>query len=237
MEGSETRLGADLRERLARVPLFARLGEQALDALVALARPRALKRKAYLFQEGDLYRGPYVVLGGLAVVFKVSAQDGRMLVLHVCRPGAVLAEMPLFEGPPGRYPAYARVTRDSEVVLLPREPFTAFLRDHPEVTWELARGLAARLKELTLQLESVTLREVTSRVARYLLREVEAAGKQGEARPVLTLPLAKGSLAAYLGMVHETFSRTLSRLVKDRIVSVKGSEITILDVERLRRLE
>jgi hypothetical protein len=35
-------------------------------------------------------------------------------------------------------------------------------------------------------------------------------------------PLAKGSLASYLGTVHETLSRTFARLVKDKVIEVDG---------------
>ena len=89
---------------------------------------------------------------------------------------------------------------------------------------------------MSLQLEGVTLREVTSRLAQYLLREVDASGATDQNRPVLTLPLAKGSIASYLGTVHETLSRTFARLIRDKIIKVDGPEVTILDMPRLRRL-
>jgi CRP-like cAMP-binding protein len=225
-----------IRERLREVPLFSQLEDEDLDRLAGLARVLRLDKKKILFSEGEPYRGMFVVLSGLAVVYKLG-DDGRMLILQVCRPGDSLAEVPLLEEADAGYPAYAKVTRAGEILFLHRERFVPFLKQHPEVAWEMLVVFAARIKELALQLEGVTLREVTSRLARYLLREIEAAGKHDQGPPVLTLPLAKGSLASYLGMVHETLSRTFSRLVRDEIVSVKGSEITILDLDRLRRLQ
>jgi len=225
-----------IRERLRAVPLFAQLEDEDLDRLAGLSRVLHLDKKKMLFNEGEPYRGMFVILSGLAVVYKLG-DDGRMLILQVCRPGDPLAEVPLFEEADAGYPAYGKVTRAGEVLFLPRERFVPFLKQHPEVAWEMLDVFAARIKELALQLEGVTLREVTSRLARYLMREIEAAGRHDESSPVLTLPLAKGSLASYLGMVHETLSRTFSRLVRDNIVSVKGSEITILDLDRLKRLQ
>jgi len=229
------RFGESTRERLRRVALFAELEDEALDRLAGLSRITHFPRKATLFVEGEPYRGMFVILDGLAVVYKLS-DDGRMLILHVCRSGDTLAEVPLFEDGDAGYPAHARTTRDSEVLFLPRAPFARFLRQHPEVAWELLRVLAAKMKEMSLQLEGVTLREVTSRVARYLLREVDAAGEAGNDRPRLTLPLAKGSVASYLGTVHETLSRTFARLIKERIIEVDGPRVTILDRKKLERL-
>ena len=226
---------ASTRERLRRLPLFGELEDEALDRLAELARVLRVGRKEILFHEGEPYRGMFVVLDGLAVVYKLSA-DGRMLILHVCRPGDTLAEVPLFEEQDAGYPAHGRTTRDSEILFLPKEPFTRFLKQHPEVAWRMLQSFAGRLKELGLQLEGVTLREVTSRLARYLLREVEAGGASGAEQPELTLPLAKGSIASYLGTVHETLSRTFARLIRDKVVSVEGRKVKILDKKKLQRL-
>jgi CRP/FNR family transcriptional regulator len=223
------------RERLRRIRLFSELEDESLDRLAGLSRILHLRKKEVLFAEGEPYEGMFVVLEGLAVVYKLS-EDGRMLILHVCRPGDSLAEVPLFEESNPVYPAHARVTRDSELLFLPRDRFAPFLKQHPEAAWELLRVFAARLRELSVQLEGITLREVTSRLARYLLRELESAGVSAEPLPSLTLPLAKGSLASYLGTVHETLSRTFQRLVKEGIVSVEGPRITVLDMARLKRL-
>ena len=216
------------RDRLRRVPLFAELEEPDLDRLAGLSRILTLRRKETVFREGEPYEGMFVILEGLAVVFKLS-EDGRMLILHVCRPGDSFAEVALFDGHDATYAAHARVTRDSEILFLPKDEFAPFLKQHPEVAWEMLKGFAGRLKELTAQLEGVTLREVAARLASYLLRE---AGAQTS----FTLPIAKGSLASYLGTVHETLSRTFARLIKEEIVAVEGSKVTILDAARLRRL-
>jgi len=223
------------RERLRRLQLFGQLDDEALDHLAGLSRILHFSRKEVLCSEGDPYRGMFIMLEGLAVVYKLS-QDGRMLILHVCRPGDTLAEVPLFEEQDAGYPAYARATRASEILFLPKARFTPFLKQHPEVAWELLKVFAAKAKEMSLQLEGVTLREVTSRLARYLLREVEAVSSNNDDQPVLTLPLTKGSVASYLGTVHETLSRTFAQLIREKIVAVDGRRITILDKQRLERM-
>jgi CRP/FNR family transcriptional regulator len=222
-------------DRLRRLLLFADLGDEALARLAALSRLLTVPRKQTLFSEGEPYQGMFIVLEGLAVVYKMSA-EGRMLILHVCRPGDSMAKIPLFEERDAGYPAHARTTRDSEILFLPRDPFVAFLKQHSEVSWRMLQGFAAGMKEMSLQLEGVTLREVSSRLARYLLREMEAGGVVGDDEPVLTLPLAKGSIASYLGTVHETLSRTFARLIRDRVIAMDGARITVLDKEKLERL-
>jgi CRP/FNR family transcriptional regulator len=224
-----------IRERLRRLTLCSGLDDEALDGLAGLSRILDIRRKQTLFSEGEPYQGMFVVLEGLAVVYKLSA-EGRMLILQVCRPGDALAEVPLFEQRDAGYPAHARTTRDSEILFLPRDPFIEFVKTHPQVAWTMLQGFAGRIKELGLQLEGVTLREVSSRFARYLLREMEAGGVAEREQPVLTLPLAKSSVASYLGTVHETLSRTFARLVRDKVIAVDGPRITVLDKKKLKRL-
>jgi CRP/FNR family transcriptional regulator len=222
-------------ESLQRVPLLAELEDEALDELAGFARLRHLKRKEVLYSEGETYRGMFVVLDGIAVVYKLS-EDGRMLVLHVCRPGDVLGEGPLLEPAAAVHKAHARVTRDGDILFLPRERFVPFLRRHPEVLWELFRATAGRVEELGQQLENVTMREVSARLARYLLREIDAGEAQGQETLSVVLPIAKSSLASYLGTVHETLSRTFARFIAQGVVRVDGSRVTILDLARLKRL-
>jgi len=223
------------RDRLRRLRLFSEMEDEALDRLAGLSRILHLNRKEPLFGEGEPYRGMFVMLEGLAVVYKLS-DDGRMLILQVCRAGDTLADGPLFEKQDAGYPAHARTTRDSEILFLPKDEFTPFLKRHPEVAWEMLKEFAGRMKEFSLRLEGVTLREVRSRVARYLLREVEASGGAADEQPELMLPLTKGSIASYLGTVHETLSRTFAKLIKEKVISVEGSRVTILDRKKLERL-
>lgn len=227
--------GEPIRDRLRRIPLFVGLDDAGLDRLAGLSRLVHLPRKHAVFSEGEEHGGMFVVLDGLAVVYTIS-DEGRMLILDVCRPGDTLADVPLFDERATRYPAHARTTRDSELLFLAREPFLGFLKDHPVVAWEMLRRFAASMREMSLRLEGVTLRDVRSRLARYLLREVDARGLGRDPRPSLELSLTKGSIASYLGTVNETLSRTFNRLVRDRVIAVDGPRITVLDLDRLKRL-
>ncbi len=228
-------MATDLKERLREIRLFRELEDEGLDRLLSFARASDVKRKTVLFTEGEPYSGAWVVLSGLAVVYKLS-EDGRMLILRVCRPGSSLGENSLFESKGSVYGAHARTTRDSSLLFLPRERFLPFLKQHPEVAWQLLVEFGERIREMGTALEGVAFREVTSRLARYLLREIETAGVARDEEPAVELPLAKGSLASSLGAAHETLSRTFQRLHRQGIVRVDGPRVTVLDVERLKRL-
>ena len=54
----------------------------------------------------------------------------------------------MFEDQDAGYPAHARATRESEILLLPKEAFAPFVKHHPRVAWEMLRESAGRVKEL-----------------------------------------------------------------------------------------
>ncbi|MCI0538706.1 MAG: helix-turn-helix domain-containing protein, partial [Verrucomicrobiales bacterium] len=52
----------------------------------------------------------------------------------------------------------------------------------------------------------------------------------------IELSMTKRVLAAELGTVSETFSRTLAKFREQKLIAVKGKTITVLDPSRLAAL-
>ena len=88
---------------------------------------------------------------------------------------------------------------------------------------------------------------VPARLARYLLaradEQLEPAATGGEEAPaevprVIQLPVSKRELAARLGTVPETLSRTFDRFKRAQVIRMSGDHrlIEILSFEQLHRL-
>jgi len=95
---------------------------------------------------------------------------------------------------------------------------------------------ARRLLELNAQFEQITLHEVSGRLARYLLAELEQQEHPDPVEPFLRLSISKGTLAASLGTTLETLSRSFRKLTEEGVLKVRGNKILIRDVKRLREL-
>jgi CRP-like cAMP-binding protein len=71
------------------------------------------------------------------------------------------------------------------------------------------------------------------RVIGYLLRDIEQQAEP--AAPIrIVLDTSKGVIASRLNLTPEHFSRILGELSHEKLITVKGAEIMILDPERLR---
>lgn len=219
-----------LPEDLRTVPLFANLPADDLRRVAEIASARRYEKRAAIFREGERADGFYVVRAGKVKVFKLSV-EGKEQVLHLVGPGQSFAEATIFEG--GTYPAHAEALEDSELVFLPKRPFTDLLEKNPGIALRMMASLSRWLKRMTDLVESISLRDVEARLVRYLSDELSGRGLPVRDGTVLELDVGKSVLASRLGTVPETFSRTLKKLQEEGKIRVKGKQIRILDADSL----
>ncbi|HEY6073185.1 MAG TPA: helix-turn-helix domain-containing protein, partial [Anaerolineales bacterium] len=81
--------------------------------------------------------------------------------------------------------------------------------------------------------DSIALRDVETRLVRYLSDEMRSRGVPIKDGAVYELDVTKNVLASRLGTVPETFSRTLKKLQEEEKIRVKGKQIRILDAAAL----
>jgi CRP/FNR family transcriptional regulator len=215
---------------LARLSIFAALGEDALEAVARRTVERTLARGAQLFRKGEPCRGLHVVLEGRVKVYRASP-DGQEQVLHTQGPGQALAEVPLFDG--GPYPASAEALEESRLLFLSAEDFQWLYQHHPEIAGAVIRELGRRLRRMVGLVEKLSLNDVPTRVAQTLVEFAEAAGAL-EARSEFRLPRTQQELAAELGTSRESVARALAKLRQEGVIAQNGPRIAVLDERRLR---
>ena len=205
-------------------------------ALVEMAEVHEAESDTILFHHGDPCRGFYLLLEGTVQIYRMSP-EGRMLVLHVIRPGESFAEVPLFEEQENpTYPATAETLSDSTLLFFPSNTFLAFLADHPDTALRMLGQMAGRLRDAVRQLDAVSLRDVQERLARHLVEQVPMTPDDPDTPPTVELDIPKSVLAAELGTVPETLSRALRQLEEQDLIQSKPSEIALTDVRGLRQL-
>jgi CRP/FNR family transcriptional regulator len=95
-------------------------------------------------------------------------------------------------------------------------------------------SMSSHLRVLVGQLEDLTLKDVETRLANWLIKRCP---KPDSDRPVrIDLTATKRVLAAELGTVSETFSRTLAKFREQKLLSVTGKTIVVLSPSKLNAL-
>ena len=215
---------------LRKTPLFATLPEDDLRRVADLAVSRRFAKKEAVFREGDRADGFFIVASGKVKVFKLSG-EGKEQVLHVLEAGQTFAEAVIFDG--GGYPAHAEALTATELLLLPKRPFFDLLERHPKVAIRMLASLSRWLKRMTDLAESLSLKDVETRLVFYLSEELKARGIPAKDGAVLELAIGKNVLASRLGTVPETFSRTLKKLQDEGLIAVRGNRIRIVSAGSL----
>jgi CRP/FNR family transcriptional regulator len=122
----------------------------------------------------------------------------------------------------------------SQVLLVRKTGFMGLLKRRPELALRMLASMALHLRVLVGQIEDLTLKDVETRLANWLVKRCPDPESFKPVRVQLTV--TKRVLAAELGTVSETFSRTLAKFREQKLVKVDGKTIVVLDPVRMRAL-
>jgi CRP/FNR family transcriptional regulator, dissimilatory nitrate respiration regulator len=224
-------------DALRSAEIFAGLDDGQLASLAAIVEPVTVRDGNEVFAQGDPAEAFYLVVTGCIKVFKIT-RDGRTTTLRHVLAGETFGESVLFHE---SYPSSTSAMEDSELLRVPSDAFRDLVVAEPELGLRLLASMARLLVMLNTRIEELML-PVAARLARYLLDLCAERHNPGESELVMReslvcyLPTSKRELAARLGTVPETLSRTLHQLVRSRLISLDGARFEVLDLRGLRRL-
>ncbi|MEN8246011.1 MAG: Crp/Fnr family transcriptional regulator [Thermodesulfobacteriota bacterium] len=214
---------------ISQTPLFRNLPEDDLKRIKHIAKDKFYNKGQTVFSEGDDGNGFFVVAAGKVKIYKVSL-EGKEQILHIYGPGNPFGEVPVFSGE--QFPANAQTLLKSHLLFFPRTAFTELIANNPSLCLNMLAVLSMRLRQFTLQVENLSLKEVPGRLASYLLYLAQEQASD----VTVSLPISKGQLASLLGTIPETLSRILSKMGNSGLIEVSGGQIMLLDPVGLEEL-
>ena len=182
-----------------------------------------------IFRETEKGDGFYMVEKGTIKVFKLSF-DGKEQILHIYGPGNTFGEVPVFEGK--NFPASSMALEKSVIIFLPREKFVDLITRTPGLGMNLLADLSRRLRDFTVQIENLSLKEVPARLAAYIL----TLAQEQENDHQVQLPISKTQLSNLIGTTPETISRIFKKMMTASYIDVQTKTIFIKDLEGLMEL-
>jgi CRP-like cAMP-binding protein len=218
-----------VQEFLSRLPLFNEIAPAELDRIAATVIESQVARGDVVFRRGDPCAGFHIVVYGQIKLAFVSP-DGNEKVVEIIGPGHSFGEALMFMEK--AYIVTAQALADSMLLHVPKTAVFDELENDPKFARKMLAGLSRRLHGLICDVEAYSLSSGTQRVIGYLLKdELTEDGDR------ITLQVSKTVLASRLNLTPEHFSRILHDLAGKRMISVEGRNITILDIEKLRRYD
>jgi CRP/FNR family transcriptional regulator, dissimilatory nitrate respiration regulator len=211
-----------LLDIISRVPSFSGLPESQLKELRDIAVERHYNKGEIIFSDGEKGNGFFVVVEGLVKIFKVSS-EGKEQIFHIYGPGEPFGQVAVYAGL--SYPASAQAILKSHALFFPRAAFVDLITRIPSLAMNMLAVLSRRLREFTVQVENLSLKEVPGRLAAYLLFLPDEEGK----KDMVTLNISKGQLASLLGTIPETLSRIFARMTELNLIEMDGRNIKLID--------
>lgn len=132
------------------------------------------------------------------------------------------------------YVASAQALEPTQVYRFANRTYMELLHSNPQLPFSLLATLCVRLHRRINEIETLSLKNSTHRVVRYLITQLN---RHGNEKGRFELPMAKQLVAGHLSIQPETFSRVLRRLIDEKIISLHGRVVQVLDVARLEQFE
>ncbi len=219
-----------MSKSLSESVLFSGLDAAHMRLVEQAAQQVSVDKGAFLFFQDDPADRFYVILSGKVKIFK-SSPDGKEQILLMAGPGDSFGEAALFATK--TYPAAAEVVESGDLVYFTLRRFMSLVHENPTIAVNMIARLSMLLHHLTRLVQRLSLEDVVTRLAEYildLLPDDQAAGQS------IVLDEKKMVLASILGTIPETLSRAFAGLVKTGAISIDGQTIIMHDRRRLAEI-
>lgn len=203
---------------------------QELKNLSNGAKSKIFKKKDLIFTEGNNPNYLYFLETGKVKIFR-SHEYGKELIISLCKKGDFFGYTALLDETP--YLESAEALEDCTVVQIPKEDFYALLNNNHGVMKRFVKLLSNEVLEKEEQLLKMAYSSVKKRVAEALLL-LEKRYKENAADK-FSISISREDLANIVGTATESLIRTLSDFKEEKLIEIKGSNITISDSTKLEK--
>lgn len=202
------------------------------DLLRANARIVHFKKNELIYLEDEIPSDLMCLFKGKVKVFK-SGVGGRSQIIRIIRPIQYFGYRAYFAREP--YVTAASAFESCTVCMIPMELIEQFLRNNGDLALFFIQMLSVDLGIADQRVVNLTQKHVRGRLAESLIFLKESYGLE-EDGATINIYLAREDLASLSNMTTSNAIRTLSNFVNERVITIDGRKIKIIDEERLRKI-
>ena len=179
-----------------------------------------------LFNEGDRGEEMYILQSGRVKISKRIR--GVEKTLATLEKGEFFGEMAILNDKPRS--ASAETIEECEMLMIDRKTFDALIRGNAEIAVRFIKRLADRLRETNDQMESLMIKDNTSRLVSILAKHVRDNKKGG------AFTMTVDELAGVAGIEAAQARTILEKLASVRIVNLSEDKVHIMNQEQVDKL-
>ncbi|UPT77785.1 Crp/Fnr family transcriptional regulator [Sulfurovum sp. XGS-02] len=203
------------------IPLFSELTEEQLKSVEEQMLVRHYLKDSIVFYEGDESEYLYILLEGRVKLFKTSPK-GTKIHMHNFAAPEMIALFPVLGDIP--FHATCKFVTDGTMGLLRVDKLYDCLHN-TDFALSLISSLLKRMNILVELLHKETIYSSEAKIADALLNNTSIFER-----------LKNNEIASILNMTPETLSRILTKLKKEKIVTIEEHVVTIIDASALEEI-
>jgi len=212
----------EIESAVREISIFSRLKDEQIKRLATHAAVSHIPKKAIFFSEDKSSQGMHILLSGKVKLFKL-AEDGKEQTIFVFGPGEPFCLCSVFSD--GKMPANLSALEESKVLFISPDEYEKLVHEDPSILMSMMRVMSRRLKEAMDMIDSLSLKQVPSRLAAYFLSR-EQNGR-------VEMDISYRELSKIIGVTPEALSRTMKKMSGSGMINVDGANITILKKNEL----
>lgn len=191
-------------------------------------KTRTFKKKDIIYREGDFGSYVYKIKTGKVKTYRIN-EDGKELVHDLLKEGDFLGESAVIQDDARK--EFAEALEETTLLLIPRNDFHELIFGNREVSSQFIKLLSSHLTERELELMEMAYNTVRKRTADSLAKLYDTYFEDGE---MTSFEISRADLAAMVGTATESVIRILSEFKKDGWIEIKGSVISVLDIDQIK---
>lgn len=165
----------NLETILAKVPLFANLAVDELQAISSIMVTRKYKQEQIIVREDDEAHTFFIIVSGTVHV-AVLTSEGKQSILATLHKGEFFGEMAVLDGE--RRSASVIAADECTLIMLYRKSFMEILSQYPRIAIQMLIEMSKRLRRSNRHINSLSLMSVYGRVAEVILQLARDGGQK-----------------------------------------------------------
>ena len=191
-----------ISEILKKVTMFASLPSDELTILASISHLHEYKKGATLFIKGEVNDSLILLVEGVVSIFK-HVNKGNEIIIGYFSPYALLAEPATLRHTP--LPSSSTFKTDGSIIKINLEKFEELFMDYPNISHCIIQSLLQKIDLLQQNIDFNIASTSSEKILHFYKKN-----------PKLSLDLKKYEIASILGITSETFSRNITKLIKEK---------------------
>jgi CRP-like cAMP-binding protein len=190
------------------------------------------KKGEIIFKEGNRPSALICLVEGKVKIFKEGV-GGREQIVRLAKPGGFIGYRALFAKE--NYLASAIAIEESIVCSIDKEDLYHIMESNVQICLKILQMTATELGMSNTRTVSLTQKHIRGRLAESLLFLIETYGFEDD-NSTIKAYLSREDIANLSNMTTSNAIRTLSTFASEKVISLDGRRIKILNLPKLRKI-